>query len=166
MKETNEFLLEGLYEDGHKKNKEIEEEEEEEEEESDHGGRFIHEIDVLQKSNKPKKRKTLMIPKTKINIQDNNNNLNQTMPNNDFEVIDENALEFINNEQDLTNDESGNRYFNAEELLCLEDPFMRVSRPSAFNNSYQRISAFNQRVKTTKPKSRKKEYFFKEKPKT
>jgi hypothetical protein len=144
----------------------IEEEEIEEEEEKDHEGMFIHEKDIIQKSNKSSK-KTLMIPKRKLNVEDKNNYyINQTSPNNEKFDIDENVLEYINNEQELTNDDSGNRYFNFEEILCLEDPFMRVSRPSAFNNSYQRVSAFNRRIKTTKTKNRKKEYLFKEKPKT
>ena len=162
MKETNDFLLEGLDVDPNK----YKQQEEEIEEENNHEGMLIHEKDIIQKSNKSSK-KTLMIPKRKLNVEDKNNYyINQTSPNNGKFDIDENVLEYINNEQELTNDDSGNRYFNFEEILCLEDPFMRVSRPSAFNNSYQRVSAFNRRIKTTKTKNRKKEYLFKEKPKT
>ena len=163
MKETNEFLLEGLYDDGQKINKE--QEEEVEEEESSHDSKFIHQRDVLQETAKPTKRKTtLMIPKSNLNIEDKkNNDLNQTSPYNEYDIIDENALDFINNEQDLTNDNSGNNYVNVEEMLYFEDPFMRVSRPSAVNYSSRRTSAYRKRSKT---KNKMGDYFFNEKPKT
>ena len=163
MKETNEFLLEGLYDDGQKINKE--QEEEVEEEESSHDSKFIHQRDVLQESAKPTKRKTtLMIPKSNLNIEDKkNNDLNQASSHNEYDIIDENALDFINNEQDLTNDNSGNNYVNVEEMLYFEDPFMRVSRPSAVNYSSRRTSAYRKRSKT---KNKMGDYFFNEKPKT
>ena len=165
MKETNEFLLEGLYEDGQKKKKEQKEEEENEQE-----GAFIHESDVLQKDEKRKK--TLRIPKSKLN-SDNKKKMNLTQISSPIEIYDtdENALEFVNNEQELANEDPGNHYFNIEEILYLDDPFMRVSRasrasrPSGVNNiTFQRISAANQRITTNKTKKRKKEMFFKEKP--
>ena len=163
MKESNEFLLEGLYQDGQRKNKD--EEQEEEEEDKDDDGLFIHERDALQRSTEIKKRKTLAFPKSNLNIEGKNKNKGHnktTIFDKDIEPIDDNALEFIN-EHDLVHEEAGSRYFNFEEILCIEDPFMRISKPLGVNNTYQRISAFNQRSKT---KKHKKEFFFGEKPKT
>ena len=159
MKETNEFLLEGLYEDGQKRKKEKEEEKEENEQE----GPFIHESDVLQKDEVRKKTKTIRIPKSKLNFDDKKKiNLSQINPTNEIYDTNENVLEFVNNEQELANEDSGNHYFNIEEMLYLEDPFMRVSRasrPIGINNTFQRISA--EGVKTTKTKKRKNDFFLK-----
>ena len=83
-------------------------------------------------------------------------NLSQINPTNEIYDTNENVLEFVNNEQELANEDSGNHYFNIEEMLYLEDPFMRVSRasrPTGINNTFQRISA--EGVKTTKTKKRK-----------
>ena len=112
-----------------------------------------------------KKARSIKIPKSKLNFENKKNiNLSQINPTN--EVYDENVLEFVNNEQELANEESGNHYFNIEEILYLDDPFMRVSRasrPDGINNiTFQRISASNQR--TNKIKKRKKDFYFKEKP--
>ena len=158
MKETNEFLLEGLYQDGQKKKKD---EEEEEEEDNDDDGIFIHERDALQRSTEIRKRTTLAFPKSSLNIEGKNNTKihnKTTILDNDLEPAD-NALEFINNEQDLVNEDPGSRYFNVEEILCIEDPFMRISKPLGFNNSYQRISAFNQRGRMNKKKKKKSIFF-------
>ena len=161
MKETNEFLLEGLYQDGQKGNKV--EEEEEEEDDKDDEGIFIHGRDALQRSTEIRKRQSLNIPKSNINIEGKNNNKQNktTILDKEIEIIDDNALEFISNEQDLVNEETGNRYFNVEEILCIEDPFMRVNKPLGVNNTYQRISAFNQRVKVKKNKKQKKFFLMK-----
>ena len=152
--EPNEFLLEGLPKE--QQNNQIDEEE------NEFDGMFIHQNDALQRSMMTGKRKTIMIPKSRLNIEDKANpskkKLEQTEVENDFEVIDENTFNFLNREHE-TRDFS--RYLNVDQILQLEDPFMRAStRPSKINN--YRISAYNQRVKT---QMNKKNYLFKEKPK-
>lgn len=156
MRETDEFLLEGLPPE--QTNNQLDEEEE-----SAAEGIFIHEDDALQRSMITKKRQTFMIPKSRLNMDDKNITskkvLEQTDVENDFEIFDRNALNLLSIEQEPRD---YSRYLNIDQILQLEDPFMRASnRPSKFN--YKRISDFAQRVKTNKPK--KKDYLFKEKPK-
>ena len=158
MQESNDFLLEGLPQEIQNKPPEDEENEPE--------GIFIHEVDPLQKSAKIKKkqRQTIRIPKSRYNIEDENISalkVDRTDINKDFEVIDGDALEFLNNEQDVFEQPRG--YLDFSHILDLEDPFTRISRPV---NYYNRISAFNQRIRTNKNKKKKKVYFFKQKPKT
>ena len=158
MQESNDFLLEGLPKEI--QNKPPEEEENEPE------GIFIHEVDPLQKSTKIKRRQrqTIRIPKSRYNIEDENISglkVDRTEINKDFEVIDGDGLDYWNNEQDII--EPSRNYLDISHILDLEDPFTRISRPV---NYYNRISAFNQRLKTNQNKKKKKAYFFKQKPKT
>ena len=172
MLEINDYVFEGLPENQRKLTEN--EEEKEKEKDSEFTDIFIHENDELQKSmmepTKKRQRQTLVIPKSRLNIEDKNNSsakkqkLEKTAPENEYEVFNMEDLDFLHKEQESINYPQMSGYFDLDQILQLEDPFMRVSRPSGFN--YKRISALDQRVKTTKTKKKKNDYFFKEKPKT
>ena len=171
MKESNEFLLEGLPSEYNNNNKSLEEEkveEEEEEEENDNEGVFIHDIDELQKSMINDKRQTLLMPKSRLKIDESNTielqrkKLEQDDEENNLEMEDENALDNLRREQDINND-SGLNYLNIDQILSIEDPFMRVSRPLNYKN-YR--TSYNRMAKTMKKAKKKKKFFFKQKPQT
>ena len=156
MNENNEFLLEGLDNADNKKKNIIQEEEDENVDENENEEKeqsmFIHENDALQKSFIIN-RKTLIFPKSKLSTEENYNmNINnvQNKANEDKDI--DNNEDYL---QVLDNEESANRYLNAEEMLNFEDPFMRVSRPSALYNNYSRFSAMNFQI----PKRNKKVFF-------
>ena len=136
MKESNEFLLEGLPSENNNNNKSFEEEKDEEEE-NDNEGVFIHSIDELQKSMINHKRQTLVIPKSRLKLDESNvfelqrKNHEQDEEENNLEIEDENALDNLRKEQDINND-SDLGYLNIDQILSIEDPFMRVSRPLNF----------------------------------
>lgn len=165
MKESNEFLLEGLPSENNN-NKKSFEEEKDEEEENDNEGVFIHSIDELQKSMINHKRQTLVIPKSRLKLDESNvfelqrKNHEQDEEENNFEIEDENALDNLRKEQDINND-SDLGYLNIDQILSIEDPFMRVSRPLNFRkyrNSYNQIGM--------KKIKKKKKFFFRRKTKT
>ena len=172
MLEINDYVFEGLPENQRKLTEN--DEEKEKEKDSEFTDIFIHENDELQKSmmepTKKRQRQTLVIPNSRLNIEDKNNlsakkqKLEKTAPENEYEVFNMEDLDFLHKEQESINYPQRSGYFDLDQILQLEDPFMRVSRPSGFN--YKRISALDQRVKTTKTKKKKNDYFFKEKPRT
>ena len=172
MLEINDYVFEGLPENQRKLTEN--DEEKEKEKDSEFTDIFIHENDELQKSmmepTKKRQRQTLVIPNSRLNIEDKNNlsakkqKLEKTAPENEYEVFNMEDLDFLHKEQESINYPQRSGYFDLDQILQLEDPFMRVSRPSEFN--YKRISALDQRVKTTKTKKKKNDYFFKEKPRT
>ena len=124
---------------------------------------FVYEQDELQKS-MIAKRNSIAIPKSRLKLEDKNASelLNKKMekssPEKEFEVFNVNNLDYIKEE-----DEGQSMIFDYHQLLNIEDPFMRVSRPSLAN--YRRISAFEQREINNHLK-RKKGYLFKKNPKT
>ena len=136
----------------------------EEEKEIDNDDIFVHENDELQKSMIVKPRKTIMIPKSKFKLEDKNvselqnKKLEQSSPEKEIEVFNVNNLDFLKEQDD---GQSG--IFDYHQLLNIEDPFMRVSRPSLAN--YRRISAFEQRELNRNLK-KKKAFLFKKSPKT
>ena len=171
MMEISDFVFEGLPENQQK----LTENEEEKEKDFEFNDIFIHENDELQKSMmepiKRRQRQTFAIPKSRLNIEDKNNSsekkqkkLQKTSPENEYEVFNMEDFEFLQKEQESINYPQRGGYLDIDQILHLEDPFMRVSRPSGFN--YKRISALDQRVKTIKTKKKKNDYYFKEKPKT
>ena len=133
--EPNDFLLEGLPKE--QQNNQIDEEE------NEFDGMFIHQNDALQRSMMTRKRKTIMIPKSRLNIEDKANpskkRLEQTETENDFEIIDENTFNFINREHEAR---GFSRYLNVDQILQLEDPFMRVSTRPSKNNLYTLLKIF------------------------
>ena len=71
-------------------------------------------------------------------------NLSQINTTNEIYDTNENVLEFVNNEQELANEDSGNHYFNIEEMLYLEDPFIyKLSRINKKKNFT--INVFNKK---------------------
>ena len=139
------------------KPKELEEEKEKDVEDTD--DIFVHEHDELQKSMIVRPRKTtVMMPKSKLKLEDKNvselqnKKLEKSFPEKEIEIFNANSLDLIKEEDDR---QSG--IFDYHQLLNIEDPFMRVSRPS-FN--YRRISAFEQREL-----KKKKGFLFKKSPK-
>ena len=124
---------------------------------------FIHEQDELQKS-MIAKRKSIAIPKSRLKLEDKNaselqnKKLEKSSHEKEFEVLNVNNLDFIKEEN-----EGQSMIFDYHQLLNIEDPFMRVSRPSLAN--YRRISAFEQREINNHLK-KKKGYLFKKNPKT
>ena len=180
MLEINDLIFEGLPENQQKlaeneEEKEKEKEKGKEKDEEEEDDIFIHEDDELQKSmmESYKKRQTFALPKSRIKIEDKSNltmikgkKKEKSEIEKEYEVTNVDDLDFINKEQESISYSKRGGYLDIDQILQLEDPFMRASRPSGFNYNYKRISALDQRVKTTKPKKRKKDYFFKEKPKT
>ena len=153
MIENNDIFLEGL---------EDEENKEEPEEES----KFIHEEDSLQKSLTLNKRSTLMLPRSRFNIDDKNTSdskkrkFEQTVLEQENENININALEFINREQNAENEEMGG-IFGIDNILKMEDPFTRLSRPTGYY--YKRTSDINRKSKRSN--RIKNDFLFKKNPK-
>lgn len=159
MLEINDlYAFEGLPEN-QKKQKALEEEEENEADDNI----FVHENDALQKSmiENPNYNKTIIVPKSRLTIQEISNKklkrMEKTVPEKEYEVFNLDDFEGFNEQED-----GRNSFLDYHQLLNLEDPFMRVSRPSNYN--FNRISAFEKRDKRHKKK--KNDYFFKKKPKT
>lgn len=166
MLEINDLIFEGLPEN---KQKLTENKEEKDEEDVDI---FVYEDDELQKSMMEpyKKRQTFALPKTRLKIEDkanltviNGKKIEKSPLEKECEVANMEDLDFINKDKESINYSKRGGYLDIEQILQLEDPFMRVSRPSGFN--YKRNSSFAQNLKTTKPKKKKKDFFFKQKPK-
>ena len=159
MLEINDlYAFEGLPE-SQKKEKVLEEGEENEEDDNF----FVHENDALQKSmmQNPSYNKTIIVPKSRLTIQEISNKklkkLEKTAPEQEYEVFNLDDFEDLNEQE-----EHKNSFLDYHQLLNLEDPFMRVSRPSNFN--YRRVSAFEKRENRNRKK--KNDYLFKKKPKT
>jgi amino acid permease len=160
MLEINDlYAFEGLPESQKKEKEKILEEGEENEEDDNI---FVHEHDELQKSmiDKPNYNKTIIVPKSRLTIQDSSNKklkrMEKTVPEQEYEVFNLDDFEDLNEP-----DEPKNSFLDYHQLLNLEDPFMRVSRPSHFN--YRRVSAFEKRANRNKKK--KNDYLFKKNPK-
>ena len=161
---NDDVVFEGLPEN---QNKLIESEEEKESDDI-----FVHENDELQKSNNPNINKTLIYPKSRLRIEDKNyaesnqkkKKLERTSLKNEFEVVNMEDIDFINNEQGIINNSiRRGGYLDLDQILNLEDPFLRMSRPTGFN--YKRISAFEQKFRNSQREKRK-DFLFNEKPKS
>ena len=159
MLEINDlYAFEGLPE-SQKKEKVLEEGEENEEDDNI----FVHENDALQKSmmQNPSYNKTIIVPKSRLTIQEISNKklkkLEKTAPEQEYEVFNLDDFEDLNEQE-----EHKNSFLDYHQLLNLEDPFMRVSRPRNYN--YRRVSAFEKRDNRNRKK--KNDYLFKKKPKT
>ena len=158
MLEINDlYAFEGLPE-SQKKEKVLEEGEENEEDDNF----FVHENDALQKSmmQNPSYNKTIIVPKSRLTIQEISNKklkkLEKTAPEQEYEVFNLDDFEDLNEQE-----EHKNSFLDYHQLLNLEDPFMRVSRPSNYN--FRRVSAFEKRENRNRKK--KNDYLFKKKPK-
>ena len=160
MQDINDFHLEGLPTEDQKKLNEIQEVEMQDTE-----GIFIHEYDPLQKSMRLiKKRSTLKIPKSRLSIDDKKilkiKKLDKTVCNDNLnDVYDEESFEYLNPGIDFKVHEKS-RYLDVNQILSLEDPFTRFSRPA---KNYWNFSVMNQKNKK-KANKKKKDYIFKEKP--
>ena len=143
MKENNndnDFLLEGLPQEEYNKS-----------EEEGNEPKFIDgsEKDFLSKSTSVKMRSTVKFPNTRYHIgkiatESKKQKFEQTTYYNQLE--DENDDEDNNDDDYVINNSP--RYLFLDEILNLEDPFTRVSRPSAFDN--KRVSGFNRKAKNKK----------------
>lgn len=145
--DNNEFLLEGLPHDEHIKVQEV-------------GNQPNPDKDSSKKRSKVNLRSTVMFPKSRYNIEDKINpdkkyiDLEQTDFDNKLDEEDENVFDI--EEENVINNSP--RYLGLDEILNLEDPFTRVSRPhNMFIN--RRASAFNRRRKNKKNKG----FFFEKK---
>lgn len=144
--DNNEFLLEGLPQDEHSKVDES-------------GSESNSDTNNLQKRSKINLRSTVKFPKSRYNIEDKINpdykirQLEQTNYENKLEEEDENVFDI--EEENVINNST--RYLGLDEILNLEDPFTRVSRPQKMFID-KRASAFNRR-RYKKPKG----FFFEKK---
>jgi len=147
MNENNndsDFLLEGFSPEEHNKTGEEKNE-----------PKFIDgsEKDYLSKSTSVKMRSTVIFPKSRYRIgklatEEKKHKFEQTTFNNKIEEEDEDEDDDeYNNEDDYAINNSP-RYLFLDEILNLEDPFTRVSKPNAFDN--QRISGYSRRKKRKK----------------
>ena len=144
---NNDFLLEGLPHDEHIKVEET-------------GSQSNTDKDNSKKRSKVNLRSTVMFPKSRYNIEDKinpyskNQELEQTDYENQLDEEDENVFDI--EEENVINNSP--RYLGLDEILNLEDPFTRVSRPrNTFIN--RRASAFNRRRRNKKNKG----FFFEKK---
>ena len=145
MKENNndnDFLLEGLNQEEYNKNKK-----------EGNEPKFIDGSDneSLSKSTAIKMRSTVMFPKSRYHIgrigtESKKHKFEQTIFDNQLEDENEDEYEYDNEDDHIINNSP--RYLFFDDFLNLEDPFTRVSRPSAFDN--KRISGFNRRKKNKK----------------
>ena len=94
-------------------------------------GTFIHENNFSPKFKGLSCRPTIFNTKTNINKISNNAKLEQDEILNDFELVEDNN--FIDKE--MTNNENFNYkgYLDIGNVLHIEDPFMKASRPSEYN---------------------------------
>ena len=158
MKEKNEYFLEGLPNIDKEKTSV---EDEKRDEENGPEGVFIHDIDELQKSMLMNRTTFLTRQKAKLNNEDNIIELQKKKPQQieeekDNEVDDDDDLELLPKEQD-----EEVSYLKLDQLLGLEDPFMRLSRPSGLNKTV----FFPGRKRIKQKKKKKQKFLFKQKPK-
>ena len=142
MKENNddnEFLLEGLPQEGHNKAEES-------------GSESNSNNNRSKKSSTMKIRSTVMFPKSRYNIEEKINlSKNQELEQTDYENPLDQEEENIYDIEEINVINNTSRYLGLNEILNLEDPFIRVSRPhNMFDN--KRTSAFNRRRKNKKHK--------------
>ena len=147
MLEINDLIFEGLPENQQKlaeneEEKEKEKEKGKEKDEEEEDDIFIHEDDELQKSmmESYKKRQTFALPKSRIKIEDKSNltmikgkKKEKSEIEKEYEVTNVDDLDFINKEQESISYSKRGGYLDIDQILQLEDPFMRASRPSGFN---------------------------------
>ena len=158
MKEKNEYFLEGLPSIDKERTSV---EDEKRDEENGPEGVFIHDIDELQKSMLMNRTTFLTRQKAKLNNEDNIIELQKKKPQQieeekDNEVDDDDDLELLPKEQD-----EEVSYLKLDQLLGLEDPFMRLSRPSGLNKTV----FFPGRKRIKQKKKKKQKFLFKQKPK-
>ena len=139
------------------------------EEESQSDDIFVHENDEIQESKNTNINQTLIYPKNRLRIEDKNTSdsnkkkkTERTTTQEEYEIVNMEDLDYLNKEQGIINNSRRMRgYLDLNQILNLEDPFMRMSRPTGFN--YKRISAFDQSIRVTQ-RPKRKDFLFNEKP--
>ena len=165
MIEQNEYFLDGL-QNGNKE-KPIEEEEKDDEENGPEG-LFIHDIDELQKSMYMNKMNKSTILFNSINKLNNDDNLElekqkpvQIEAEKDLEADNEDAIDYIQNDQNNINDDDGVGYLKLDQILGIEDPFMRLSNANFMNQT----TRYSHAKKKMKRRLKTQKFLFNRKPK-